>query len=235
MRRRRRRHALGQQSSSAGCLGYCGCVAALCRRLLRTLAVNGWCKGIFSGCAGAGLPACSSMHACGDARAPIPPHPQASSPLILLPLPLYAFAFNRCDSTTPASLSPPLDLPECRWPRPPRGLASRWDGWIGGDDGWKRQPAAAAAVPARVACPPRLVPVPVPALTEKNLTPSSWQLIPSGAQDQEKRWLDGFMDWESSHLSRMIGVALTARGRPGRQQSAGPGRHARRWRGTGDA
>jgi len=108
------------------------------------------------------------MHAC-DARAPIP--------LILLPLqlPLYAFAFNRCDSTTPASLSPPLDLPVASPPRLGLGL---------GRMHWRRRTEAAACSRSRSrrsrsSCvvilsglspclPPRLVPV--PALTEKKKT-----------------------------------------------------------------
>ena len=81
VRRRRRRHALGQQSSSAGCLGYCGCVAALCRRLLRTLAVNGWFREYSAAAQGrACLPARPCMHAATPVlRSPLTLRPQALS------------------------------------------------------------------------------------------------------------------------------------------------------------
>ena len=166
------------------------------------------------------------MHACGDARAPIPPHPQASSPLILLPLPLYAFAFNRCDSTTPASLSPPLDLPVASPPRLGLGL---------GRMHWRRRTEAAACSRSRSrrsrsSCvvilsglspclPPRLVPV--PALTEKK-KPNSYllaaELIPSRPGETLVGWI-GNLGLLSS--SRMIGVALALRGRPAAECWAG--------------
>jgi hypothetical protein len=62
--------------------------------LLRTLAVNGWCRE-YSAAAqrSAGWPLLLLLSAC-DAR--------ARAPLILL---LYAFAFRRCDSTALGSLS----------------------------------------------------------------------------------------------------------------------------------
>jgi hypothetical protein len=101
---------------------------------------------------GRGLPACLPSRACMHATPVLPPSSSSAPPLLnpsslLCRCPLYAFAFNRCDSTTLASLSLLVASPAaCCW-----CWASAESPTDGDDDGWNH--AAAAAATLGVQCP----------------------------------------------------------------------------------